>query len=432
MKRDIVSEKATHIKYEIRDIVEVAAGLARLGMKITWENIGDPVAKGEKLPEWIKEIVRELSLRDETYAYSDSQGGLAVREFLASAVTGRGGAELRSEDIIFYNGLGDAIAKVFGFLEKTSRIIGPSPAYSAISAIEASHSGSAHLTYSRSPENHWEADPDEIDRIVSHNDSIAGIAVINPDNPTGAVVSRDTLSGIVRVAKRHGCFLVIDETYSRITYNGAEMVHASEVIEDVPAIVLRSISKEYPWPGARCGWIEIMNRQGNESFGKYADSLAAIKRLEVCSTTLPQLSIPAVYSDLRFALHCEARNRMFEERSREAFDALSGIEGITVSIPKGAFYLTVVFDKGRLTGNKKLRIGNEKIRRFIEERAAGVASDKRFVYYLLASTGICVVPLTGFCSTLHGFRMTLLESDSKNRRWIYDTIGESIRAYLAS
>ncbi len=62
----------------------------------------------------------------------------------------------------------------------------------------------------------------------------------------------------------------------------------------------------------------------------------------------------------------------------------------------------------------------------------GVSLDKRFVYYLLAATGICVVPISSFCTPELGFRITLLERDEREFTKIFQTIGEAITAYLGS
>jgi aspartate/methionine/tyrosine aminotransferase len=62
----------------------------------------------------------------------------------------------------------------------------------------------------------------------------------------------------------------------------------------------------------------------------------------------------------------------------------------------------------------------------------GVPLDKRFVYYVLAATGICVVPISSFCSDLHGFRATLLEEDAEKMRWMYQKLRSAIMEYLAS
>ena len=68
----------------------------------------------------------------------------------------------------------------------------------------------------------------------------------------------------------------------------------------------------------------------------------------------------------------------------------------------------------------------------MEREAWGAALDARFVYYLLASTGICVVPLSGFCSPHPGFRFTLLETDDAKRRWTLQTLARAITDYLNS
>jgi len=85
-----------------------------------------------------------------------------------------------------------------------------------------------------------------------------------------------------------------------------------------------------------------------------------------------------------------------------------------------------------LNDRQSLPIPDTRIRRFIEDKVKGVEPDKRFVYYLLGATGICVVPLTGFCCKKQGFRLTLLETDDKKRTWTWQTIAESIKTYLDS
>ncbi len=432
MRRNLVHAGASQLKYEIRQIVLFARELERFQVPITWENIGDPVEKGESLPAWMKEIVAGFAGRDRSYAYVDTQGVIETREFLAAQVTARGGARIGRDDIVFFNGLGDAVAKVFGFLRREARVLGPSPAYSTHSSAEAAHSGYEHLTYRLDPARGWLPSMEDIELKVKYNDSIAGLLLINPDNPTGTVYPRELLEEFVRIARTYDLFLISDETYANIVYNGARTVSLSEVIGEVPGIALRSVSKEFPWPGARCGWIEVFNEKGDENFRAYVRSILDAKRLEVCSTSLPQLAIPQIMGDSRYPDHLARRARLFEGRANEAYEALAAVRGVQVSRPRGAFYFTVVFEEGRLNDRQHLRVKSPELGRFIEERTEGVAPDKRFVYWLLAATGICVVPLTGFACELPGFRMTLLESNDEKRSWILATIAEAIREYLAS
>jgi aspartate/methionine/tyrosine aminotransferase len=154
--------------------------------------------------------------------------------------------------------------------------------------------------------------------------------------------------------------------------------------------------------------------------------------LEVCSTSLPQYSIPLIMGDPRYIDHLTARKLMFEQRVNEAWDILSRVEGIYVTKPHGAFYMPVLFEEGVLNDRQKLPIKDKRVREFVEQKVRDVEPDKRFVYYLLAATGICVVPLTGFCCKKRGFRVTLLECDDEKRLWTWNTIAKSIQTYLGS
>ncbi len=154
--------------------------------------------------------------------------------------------------------------------------------------------------------------------------------------------------------------------------------------------------------------------------------------VEVCSTTLPQLVIPSVLSDPRYNEYHINRNMQYAVRSKFAYDTLKEIDGVIVNQTNGAFYMTVAFKKGVLSDKQRLEISDNKIKIYIEGVTDGVALDKRFVYYLLGATGLCVVPLTGFSCDLYGFKVTLLESDLEKFEWIFTTIAENIKVYLDS
>jgi aspartate/methionine/tyrosine aminotransferase len=235
---------------------------------------------------------------------------------------------------------------------------------------------------------------------------------------------------MVAIAREFGLFLIADEIYTHIVYNGHRTLHLSQVIGDVCGIVMRGISKEVPWPGSRCGWIEVLNRGRDAMFDTYVNSLLASKRLEVCSTTAPQMCIPRIMGDPRYPAHLKARAAVFEARAKEACAALKGIPGVVVNCPSGAFYLTILFEDGVLDDAQALRIDNPSVRGAVEGLVKGVANDVRFVYYLLGATGICVVPLSGFCCRRDGFRVTLLECDDAKRRWTFSTLAQAMREYL--
>ncbi|MBW2503312.1 MAG: pyridoxal phosphate-dependent aminotransferase, partial [Deltaproteobacteria bacterium] len=296
MRNNIVHIGAGELTYEIRAIVEIADKLKSLGIKTNMENIGDPIAKGEKIPSWMKEIIADLVMKDCTYGYCATKGVPETRAFLADLTNRRGKTHVSVDDIIFFNGLGDAIQKVYGLLKREARVIGPTPTYSTHSSGEAAHAGQKPVCYKLDPDNNWYPDMDDLRLSIKYNPAISGILIINPDNPTGAVWPERILKEMVAIAKEFDLFIIADEIYQNLVYNGESTKPISDLVGDVPAISMKGISKEVPWPGSRCGWIEVYNREKDPVFKRYIQSIVDSKMVEVCSTTLPQKAIPPILS----------------------------------------------------------------------------------------------------------------------------------------
>jgi aspartate/methionine/tyrosine aminotransferase len=195
---------------------------------------------------------------------------------------------------------------------------------------------------------------------------------------------------------------------------------------------MKGISKEFPWPGSRCGWIEIYNREKDSAFKAYVKSILNAKMVEVCSTTLPQRVIPVVFEHPDYPVYIQERKERYERLSETAYNLLRGISGVSINQAKGAFYMSLVFEKDLLTDNQILTLENNEIRHLMERLVSDedMALDKRFVYYLLAATGICVVPLSSFNTELSGIRFTLLEQNESTFIKMVKTIAEKIEAYL--
>jgi alanine-synthesizing transaminase len=434
MRTNIIHIGAGELTYEIRNIVRIAEKIRDLGIPVKMENIGDPVAKGELIPGWMKHIVSELALENNSYSYCPTQGVLDTRKYLAEFNNKKGGVQISYDDIIFFNGLGDAITKVYTFLNRTARVITPSPTYTTHSSSEAAHAGLPPVCYPLDPDNGWHPDISELRKRVKYNPAVAGILLINPDNPTGAVFSEQILTDIVSIAKDFDLFIIADEIYQNLIFNGAKTVSLSQVIRDVPAICMKGISKELPWPGARCGWIEVYNAEKDPTFARYIKSILNAKMVEVCSTTLPQIAIPKIFEHPEYPSFLNMRQKRYEKFSKIAYDRLKQVPGVIVNRPEGAFYMGVVFEEGILNHEQYLPIKSSEIRELVENlvNAPGVSPDKRFVYYLLASTGICVVPMTSFSSELNGFRMTLLEPDEQRFTENIDILSKAIEDYTHS
>ncbi len=433
MRQQLLSEGAKELSYEIREIVKKAEQIKNLGKEIQWENIGDPIQKNHFIPAWIKQIIADLSLQNDTYGYCSSKGILETRQFLATQNNSRQGAQITPDDICFFNGLGDAIAKVYQYIAPTSRIIGPSPAYSTHSSAEAAHASNEPLTYKLDPDNKWYPDLDDLYNKVKYNPNVVGILIINPDNPTGMVYPLETLKRIVAIAREFNLFLICDEIYLNIIYNGARAYALAEVIEDVPGIAMKGISKELPWPGARCGWMEYYNRNKDVDFNRLCNAIDNAKMIEVCSTKLPQLAIPKILGDSRFKAYREETNQKIGKRSKIICDIFRTVPQLTFNETFGAFYNTIIFRTGALKPNQKIEIQDAKIKALVEEwTAQEMPFDKRFVYYLLGAKGICVVPISSFCSELQGFRVTLLEENEETLVKTFTAISDGIVEYLGS
>ena len=429
MRQRLLSEGADELNYEIRGIVRKAQQLEALGKTIYWENIGDPIQKHYQVPEWMKAIIADLLKNDSTYGYCDSKGVPETRRYLAALNNQRGGVQITEHDILFFNGLGDAISKLYQYLVPTSRVIGPSPSYSTHSSAEASHANHHPITYNLDPDNNWYPDLDDLYLKVKYNPNIVGILIINPDNPTGVVYPKEIMERIVEIAREFDMFLVADEIYLNITYNGAKAYALADVIGDVPGISMKGISKEIPWPGARCGWMEYYNRDTSESFSKFCTALDNAKMIEVCSTKLPQLAIPHIMEDPRYESYREEFNRAIGKRSEIIADILQEIPAIRFNKTYGAFYNTIIFQPDVLNKHQFLEIKDQRVKRLLNqwlEDEPDMALDKKFVYYLLAAKGVCVVPISSFCSELQGFRVTLLENDEHTLVETFKRIREAV------
>ncbi len=432
MRNQILPPDAQEIRYEIRGIVRKGFELQQLGYPVWWENIGDPVQKGARIPEWVKLIISKYALSDKTYGYCDSKGLLETRRFLADKTNARGGAQISADDITFFNGLGDAIARIYSVPSRHVTILMPSPTYPAHSGAELARTRRPLTTYPLHPENNWEPDPAEVEEIVKSNPDITAILIINPDNPTGTVYSRETLEAMIDVARRNDLFVISDEIYENLVHTG-KMVRLAKVIGDVPGIALKGISKEIPWPGSRCGWVEYYNRDKDEAFRKFCERVDLLKMTEVCSTTMPQRVIPEIMSDVRYQQYLDENHARFSRRSAAVKEALKEIPGITCTGGGGAFYSVISFDKELLETPFSFEGINSKREDLYRKWSAGVdPSDFTLTYYLLAAHGICAVPLSSFSCDIYGLRITLLEESDREFDAMLKTLSEALGRWALS
>ncbi|MDD4862143.1 MAG: pyridoxal phosphate-dependent aminotransferase [Smithellaceae bacterium] len=427
-----ISRGGSGLTYEIRNIVLIAKKMQEYGLKIIWENIGDPVQKGENIPGWMKDVLIDIIRDDSSYAYSPTKGMDATRQFIAERTNARGKVQITPEDVIFFNGLGDVIARAYSSIQVDARMIMPEPTYSTHLMAEVLHASFPPNTYRMNPYNNWHPDLRELEQKVRSHRAIVGILIINPDNPTGFVYPVEALEQVVRIARENDLFVIADETYINIVYNGKKTVPVGDVIGDVPGISMKGISKELPWPGARCGWMEVYNADKDPIFSRFINTILHQKMSEVCSTTLPQMAIPRIMTHPEYKNYLRERIEHYEKLSAIAYGVLKDVPFVIANKSNGAFYMTVLFNESVLNERQFLPIEQQEVRQYVESLTKDIEYDKRFVYYLLASTGICVVPLTSFFSPLLGFRMTLLDKDIEEFESVVKTIAVKITEYINS
>ncbi|CAN5211775.1 pyridoxal phosphate-dependent aminotransferase [soil metagenome] len=400
------------VQYGIRQIVNKGFERETLGYPVIWENIGDPVQKGMLLPEWIREIITRQFQDNATFGYCDSKGIPHTRDFLAAKTNALGGCQITPDDITFFNGLGDAIARFYSILSREERILMPSPTYPAHTGAERLRIGENPLHYTLHPDNNWLPDPDEIREMVEIHPAVSAILIINPDNPTGMVYPKSILSEIVKIAREYDLFIIADEIYENLVYQG-KMVRLAEVIEDVPAMAMKGISKEIPWPGSRCGWIEYYNQSRDTEFENLCKRMDQCKMTEVCSTTLPQKVIPEIMSDTAYVQFLNRRNEDLAQKMNLLKSRLKYLDDVECSGGQGAFYATLHFN----TDFVKEDVNSESLpdlqRSLYQKWTSGLdaSPDLYLTYYLLAGAGVCTVPLSGFDGKVYGIRITLLEQN---------------------
>jgi len=423
MRHSLLPYSLPEISYGIRQIVAKGFERERNGYPVIWENIGDPVQKGMPLPGWIKEIIARHVQDDATYGYCDSKGLPVTREFLADQTNRLGGCKIEPDDITFFNGLGDAIARFYGLLSDKTRVLMPSPTYPAHTGAEKLRTGENPITYSLRPENNWFPEPSEIRSIVESSPEISAILIINPDNPTGMVYTEKLLREIVQIARDHQLFIVADEIYENLVYDG-KMVRLSEVVGDLPAIAMKGISKEIPWPGSRCGWLEYYNKEADPQFNDLCERIDLCKMTEVCSTTLPQKVIPEIKMDSRYLEFIHQRNESLSLKMNLLKNRLKWLDDVECSGGQGAFYATLNitsdFNKSDLDPDLLPDLQQQMYRKWSENIEG--SPDLYLSYYLLAGSGVCTVPLSGFNSGHQGIRITLLEQDIDRFEYMLDQL----------
>jgi len=437
MKPSINQQRAALLKYDIRGLSVIADKLKSLGCNIwAWENIGDPIKQGHEVPEWIKDLIKKAAENNSNWGYSPTEGLDSAREFIAAEKNNQG-IPLDKNNIVFASGLGHAINTLYqSMIGSGIRTIHPSPTYPAHSSTESFFAGAPPILYACQAENNWQPDLKDLEEKIQQHPEIGFILTILPNNPAGVCYSDEIMRGIAKLARQYELGIISDETYIRLLYRNQTQTSFGKIMleeKPFPLIIMRSMSKDIPWPGGRSGWMEFYNIGNDKNFEDLKETIKQSLRVQVCSTTMVQAVLPAIYGDSHYPEYLSQFISKLEDQSRYISDILNTIDAINCVPGQGAFYLSAIFKGGVLKPGQTLPIENPEAKKYIESLTADPSFplDKRFALYLMASKGIFLTPLTSFEGPL-GFRVTTLKTDMEETKKVYSVLREAIKEYLNS
>ena len=328
------AQKLRNVRYDVRGPIAVeAARLEQAGHRITKLNIGNMAPFGFEAPDSI--LVDMIKNLPTAQGYSDSKGIYSARTAVAQYYQTKGMKEADVEDVILGNGVSELITMTLqALINPGDEILIPAPDYPLWTGITALCQGTP-VHYICDESNHWWPDPEEIESKITARTK--ALVLINPNNPTGAVYPREILEAMVDICRRHDIMLLADEIYEKITYDGAEMINACTLSDDVFTITYSGLSKTWRVAGFRSGWMYISGPKHRAK--NYLEGLSLMSNLRMCPNVPAQHAIQTAlggYQSVDELIH--PGGRLYEQRN-VAYKLLTDIEGVQVEQMDGAMYL---------------------------------------------------------------------------------------------
>lgn len=370
MRPIVQSRKLQHVRYDVRGpILTEAQRLEAEGHKVLKLNIGNPAPFGFEAPDAIvADIVHNLP---DAQGYSDSQGIYSARTAVAQYYQSRGLPEIGVDDVYLGNGVSELIVMALqAFVDNGDEILVPAPDYPLWTGA-VSLTGGVPVHYRCDETNGW--DPDLADIEAKITERTRALVVINPNNPTGAVYSEQTIEGLVDIARRHQLVIFSDEIYEKILFDDAVHRHtAAYTGDDVFCLTFSGLSKAYRVCGYRAGWLMISGPK--HVAGDYLEGLTLLANMRMCPNVPAQHAIQTALGGYQSINEYIVSGGRFYEQSKAAWRMLSEIEGVTCVEPRGALYC---FPR-------------------LDTEMFGIVDDEKFVIELLRSKHLLVTHGTGF------------------------------------
>ncbi|QLD12593.1 pyridoxal phosphate-dependent aminotransferase [Microbacterium oleivorans] len=328
------SSKLKDVLYEIRgSALAEADRLEADGHRVLKLNTGNPAIFGFEAPfQIVRDMIESVP---HAHGYSDSRGILSARRAVVSRYEQVPGfPHVDPDDVYLGNGVSELITMTMqALLDEGDEVLIPAPDYPLWTAM-TSLGGGKPVHYLCDATQGWEPDLDDIRAKVTPQTK--AIVVINPNNPTGAVYSREVLQGIVEIAREHSLLLLSDEIYDRILYDGAQHIPLATLAPDLLCLTYNGLSKTYRVAGYRSGWMVIT---GPKAHAKgFLEGIQLLASTRLCPNVPAQYAVQAALSGVQSIEALIAPSGRLHEQRDAAWKGLESIPGVTCHKPEGALY----------------------------------------------------------------------------------------------
>ncbi|MFV0460712.1 MAG: pyridoxal phosphate-dependent aminotransferase [Actinomycetales bacterium] len=334
MRPIVQSKKLQPVRYDVRGPILVEAQrLEAEGHKILKLNIGNTAPFGFEAPEAIvADMIHHLP---EAQGYVDSRGIYSARTAVAQYYQSKGLTDTLVDDVFIGNGVSELITMVLqAFIDDGNEVLVPAPDYPLWTGAVAL-SGGTPVHYRCDESNDWNPDLADIESKITENTQ--ALVIINPNNPTGAVYSRQTVEALVDIARRHQLVLMSDEIYEKILFDDAVHHHAATFCDDdVLCLTFSGLSKAYRVCGYRAGWVMISGPKHMAT--DFLEGLTLLSNMRMCSNVPAQHAIQTALGGYQSINELIVPGGRFYEQSKLAWRLLNEIPGVSCVEPMGALY----------------------------------------------------------------------------------------------
>jgi alanine-synthesizing transaminase len=396
MSNKIIPAKRTNnITYAVRDIIVLANEVAKSGKEMLYLNIGDPNIYDFQPPKHLVESTYKAMLQNYN-GYAPSSGIKEAVEAIEKEANTKGITNVH--DIFVTTGASEAIdICLTALVNDGENVLTPTPGYPLYTAI-ASKLQMMENPYYLNEKNGWLPDIEDIKSKI--NEKTKAIILINPNNPTGSLYTKENLLQIIDLALEHNLVIFADEIYDKLLFDGKKHVSIASLNKDVSCVTFGGLSKNYMVPGFRIGWGIVSGRK--EVLSDYIEAINKILRARLSANHPEQYGIKISLEGDQS--HLTVANEKLTKRRNMTVEMLNSIPGISCVKPDGAFY---AFPKLEMK-----------------------QPDAHFVGELIRETGVVIVPGSGFGQvpgTKH-FRVVFLPNERILEK-AYKAIGEFFIKY---